>query len=415
VRIVIVNQFFWPDVAPTGVLLCDLARHLNKEGHDVTVICSGGAYTQVACDGRDRPPVKIIRIPGIPYRRGALGRLFSYATFFAGALWYELRVYRPDVVVSMTTPPLLAVAGAIVKSLRGARHFIWEMDLFPDAFVALGALAQNGLATRFLGRIEDYIRRHSDGIIVLGPCMRTRLLERGTPAHLIHVAENWADGSTISPRPNRHSGPLNIFYSGNLGMAHDIDTIADAMRNFRNDPRFLFTFAGGGVGRTRMQQMCAAERIENVRFLPYVISDDMEDHLAQADIGLVTERSSCIGTVVPSKTYSLMAAGRPILFIGPREATPSLLIDRFQCGWQIDPGDSRMLFTLLEWLSISHEAVRTSGQRARTAFDNHYDMRHGVARVAAALGIGEVSSAPVWEFVAPGSGPDLPVADSELA
>ena len=384
-RILTINQFFWPDVAATGQLLSDVARHLSAEGHDVTVICSGGSYTQAGRDTGDPPPVRILRVPGPPFQRGAKGRLVSYLMFFGGVVLYSFRVPRPEVVVTMTTPPLLAIAGTILKMIRGSRHYIWEMDVFPDALVSLGALSERGLLARFLGWIQDWSRRRSDGVIVLGPCMQARLRARGTPAHLLHVAENWADGRAISPRPMRRSGPLHVFYSGNLGLAHEIDTIAGAMRHFRSDPRFLFTFAGGGVGRGRLERFCASAAIKNARFTPYASLREMDEHLAQADIGLVTELPACIGTVVPSKVYGLMAAGRPLLFIGPNQATPGLLIQQFQCGWQIDPGDLPALIELMEWLWVNREVAWTHGQNARAAFDRHYDVSHGVSRVAAAL------------------------------
>jgi colanic acid biosynthesis glycosyl transferase WcaI len=396
-RILIINQFFWPDVAPTGQYLCDLVRHLDAKGHDITVVCSKGSYASTEEDVEDPPPAKIIQVPGMPYKRGALARLFSYAAFFSGALWHELRVPRPDMVITMTTPPMLAVAGTIMKAFRGTRHFIWEMDVYPDLLVTLGALPEHGLVTRILSWIQNYARRHSDGIIALGPCMRTRLLAGGTPEHLVHVAENWADGRSISPGPNRRSGPLKVFYSGNLGVAHDVNTIADAMRHLRNDSRFLFTFADGGVGRSQLEQICANEDIQNVRFLPYARREQMTEHLAQADIGLVTELATCTGTVVPSKTYGLMAAGRPILFVGPKEATPGLLIERFRCGWQIDPGDVQRFTGLLEWLAVRRDEAWARGDRARAAFDRHYDLPQGVSRVAAALGLGEPIEASVWE------------------
>jgi glycosyltransferase involved in cell wall biosynthesis len=387
-RIVVVNQFFWPDLAPTGQYLCDLVRHLAAGGHEVTVICSAGSYAPPKAGDREPPPVRIIRVPGTAFKRGALSRLVSYSAFFAGAFWYQLRVPRPDLVLTMTTPPLLAVAGAVVKKLRGTRHFIWEMDVFPDVLVTVGALAEKGLTTRFLGWLADTARLHSDGLIALGPCMRERLIARGVPARLIHVAENWADGSAIRPAPDRHAGPLHIFYSGNLGMAHDVDTIAGAISHFRNDARFRFTFAGAGVGRSRLERLCASQGIRNAHFLPYADKEGMSEHLAQADVGLVTERPACVGTVVPSKVYGLMAAGRPVLFIGPRQATPGLLIERFQCGWQVEPGDTAALVALLERLSDSRESTGLCGRRARAAFDRHYDLPDGVARVAAALGAG---------------------------
>lgn len=399
-KILCVNQFFWPDVAPTGQFLADLTRHIGIE-HEVTVICSAGAYAQAEEAGGEPPPVKIIRVPGFPYSRGVLARAASYSLFFCGALWHELRIARPDVVVTMTTPPMLGIVGSILKRLRGSRHYIWEMDVFPDALVSLGALSENGFIARLLGSIEDSCRRHSDGIVALGPCMRRRLVARGVPRELVHVAENWADGTTISPAPPRHSGPLNVFYSGNLGLSHDIETIAGAMRRLKNDSRFVFTFAGGGVGRTQIEQICKAEQIQNARFVPYAKRDQVGEHLAQADIGLVTERPACIGTVVPSKVYGLMAAAKPILFIGPRRATPGLVIRRFGCGWQIDTGNVDSLVELLEGLSANRDAVALRGQRARRAFERNYDLPHGVARVAAALGLarqteprGSVARAP---------------------
>jgi hypothetical protein len=114
-------------------------------------------------------------------------------------------------LITMTTPPLLGAAGTIAKAIRGTRHFIWEMDVYPNLLVTLGALGERGLVTRILSGIENCARRRSDGIIAIGSCMRTRLLAGGTPAHLVHVAENWADGSAISPGPNRRSGPLKVF------------------------------------------------------------------------------------------------------------------------------------------------------------------------------------------------------------
>lgn len=398
-RVLIVNQFFWPDVAATGQFVSDLARHLGRE-HEVTVICSGGSYASTASTD-EAPPAKIIRIPGFRYRRGALARLFSYTTFFIAALWHELRVPRQDVIVTMTTPPLLAIGGSIVKRLRGTRHYIWEMDLFPDAFVSLGALREGGWAARILGWIEDGCRRRSDGVIALGPCMRRRLVARGIPKHLVHVAENWADGSTISPQPFRRSGPINVLYSGNLGLSHDIDTIAEVMRHFRDDSRFVFTFAGGGVKRDELERICNAEGIHNAMFLPYASRDQMDEHLAQADIGLVTQRPAHIGIVVPSKIYGLLAAGRPVLFVGPRHSTADLLIRRFKCGWQIDPGNWRSMVELLERLAADRDEIQTHGHRARRAFDQHYDLPQGVARVAAAISLASPVTSRVSRAQAP--------------
>jgi glycosyltransferase involved in cell wall biosynthesis len=333
------------------------------------------------------PPVKIVRVAGTAYKRSSMARAASYSLFLLGSLWHQLIGPRFDVVLTMTTPPLLCVGGTIVKALRGTRHYIWEMDLFPDALIALGALKEHGWFVRLVGALSDYCRRKSDGIIALGPCMRRRLLARGIPKRLIRVVENWADGRVIHPRPYRRRATLHVLYSGNLGLSHDVDTILAAIRSLQSDSRFLFTFAGGGVNRDRLQQICQAEKLRNVNFIPYTARTQMSDHFATADVGLVTELPRCIGTVVPSKVYGLMAAGKPVLFVGPRCATPALLIRRFQCGWCVEPGDSGGLIDLLLRLYEDHGEVRLRGLQAREVFVEHYDLSKGVARIAQILGV----------------------------
>ncbi|MEI9973818.1 MAG: glycosyltransferase family 4 protein [Ignavibacteriota bacterium] len=331
VKILFINQFFWPDAAATGQFLEDLVRHLGAAGHEITVIASGNRYADAAALS-DPPPARIVRVRGVPFARSISGRALSYVSFFAGAWWQALRVSRPDVVVTMTTPPLLSVIGEFLQRLRGSRHFIWEMDLFPDALVSLKAMREGGWADRFLGTIADHCRRRADAIVALGPCMEARLLRRGIPAERIHIADNWADGEEIRPLPPRNAADLHVLYSGNLGLSHDIETIAAAMDALDGDHRFRFSFAGGGARRTDLEAHCRAKAIGNVNFLPYAARKDVSASLGSCDIGLVTLKPECSGTVVPSKVYGLMAAGRPLLFIGPPDASA-------RAWWSAMPAD----------------------------------------------------------------------------
>ncbi len=384
-RVLLINQFFWPDAAPTSQLLTDVSRALAKQGHDVAVLCSQGLYA--ASESTEQPPpVTVHRIPGSQFGSGKLSRAASYITFLAGALWKGATIERADVVITLTTPPMLPFLGTLLRKLRHRRHFIWEMDLFPDALVDAGMLPPTSFVLRVLGAIADYSRKRSDGVIALGECMRQRLLARGIPSHKIHVAENWSDGTLIYPLLRGDDGQLTILYSGNLGLLHDTETILSCINKLRHNKRFRFLFAGGGARRKGLKDACARNGLENVSFLPYGSRDDMAVNLAQGDLGLVTQLDSCCGTVVPSKVYGIMAAGRPLLFIGPRDATPSRIIQRFQCGWQIDCGDTQGLLDLLNELALNPTMHRVAGSRARQAFLAHYDLHRGVARICGIIG-----------------------------
>jgi colanic acid biosynthesis glycosyl transferase WcaI len=378
-RIILVNQFFWPDAAATSQLLTDVARHLAAQGHDVEVLCGESSYSG-AESADDRPPVTISRIPCWSFTRGK-GRLLSYATFFLGVLFKGLTVPRADVVMTLTTPPMLLVAGTVLQKLKHGRHFIWEMDLFPEALVDLGMLESRSWVVRLLGRISDFSRRRAERVIVLGDCMRRRLLARGISGDRIVVAENWADGRQIFPLPSAPAGPLTILYSGNLGLTHECETLMFAMDRLKHNSRFRFRFVGGGPQRASLEAFCQQRGIENVSFEAYCSREDLASSLAAGDVGLVTQRTSCVGTVVPSKVYGLMAAGRPILYIGPKESTAGQTVRRFQCGWQVDCGDGQGLVSLLQQLEADRDFVHAAGARAREAFLEHYDLHLGVARI----------------------------------
>jgi len=388
-HLLVINQFFWPDMAPTGQLLLDVTRAVEGEQNKTTAIC--GAPDYGATDHTAAPPVRILRSRLVNtklarFSRRALSRILSYASFLIGAVWNGFRIGRPDVIVTLTTPPLTSVLGRLLKLSRGCRHFIWEMDVYPDIAIDLGVLRSNSILTSVIGALADWSRRNCDGIIVLGDDMKARLVARGIPEHKIHVAENWADGQVIKPLPFPE-GPLTIHYSGNLGLAHDIDTIAGAMKRLRNDPRFHFVFAGGGGRRQQLESFCREHNIDNAFFRPYCAHAELSASLGTGHLGLVTQLPETCGSIVPSKTYGIMAAGRPILYIGPREATPARIIDRFQCGWRVDPGDVSALVSTLERLAVDRESISIAGARSRTAFEEHYDRPIGAARVAKILGL----------------------------
>ncbi len=390
----LLNQFFPPDAAPTGQLLGDVARALAAQGHSVTVVCARVPYAGDVHGGDtfEIPGVTVRRLWAASFGYSPAARLASYATFYAGALGYALFGPRPDVVLSLTTPPLLSLAGALAKILRGARHFSWEMDVYPDIAVALSVFRRGSPLDRATGGLADFSRRRCDGIIALGSSMRDRLIARGIPADKIAVAENWADGALISPRPFPPSQPLVVLYSGNFGRAHDMSTIAGAVTRLADPARFHFVFAGAGSRYVQLQAFCEAANVKNVSFLRYQERGRLAEHFGSCHAGLVTQLPATCGSVVPSKTYAMMAAGRPFIYAGPATGVPALIAERFGCGWRIEPGDSAALADLLESLAAQPELLAAAGARARQAFLDHYDVEHGVARILGILGLAEAPS-----------------------
>jgi glycosyltransferase involved in cell wall biosynthesis len=392
-RILFLNQFFWPDTAATGQLLSDVAEHLAASGESVGVICGSANYG--GFNSSPRPRVAITRLNDAKLARRVAGRMGTYLSFLAGSLWHGLCGPKPDLVVTLTTPPLLSLVGLAIQRWRGARHIIWEMDIYPDIAADLGVLKPGGFAAKALGWLADVSRNRADRVIVLGECMRRRLLTHGLPNDKICVAENWADSDAL-PGAHRHgepaapgaSGAFSVLYSGNFGRAHDAETIAGAMAELKGGEAFRFVFAGGGSRQAWLRSFCESNGVENARFLPYCERGELSARLASGHVGLVTQQPASIGAVVPSKIYGILAAGRPVLFVGPRESTIADIIERWGCGWQIDCGDVGGLVTLLRYLGEHREVVHAAGVRAHQAFVSRYQRSLGVARWAAVLHAG---------------------------
>lgn len=326
----------------------------------------------------------MIRVPSFPFSRNPVGRLLSWGSFFVFAVWRLLLLRRCDILVTMTTPPGLSVPAAILHRWLGARLWIWEMDVYPDVLIATGGLSADSLPARLLSRIFTWSRRRADGIIALGECMKRRLTASGVPENNIHIAANWADDKpAVSMAPCSPS--LRILYSGNLGMAHEVETLKTVVTNLARQPAIQFLFAGGGAARPELETHCRKAGIANVSFQSYGNDLEFDKNLRECHIGLVTLRDGCQGTVVPSKVYSLLAMGRPVLFIGPSDATPALLIDEYRCGWHFAPGQTTEIERHILALLQNPEPLRTASAHARLAYERHFTRAIGVARILETL------------------------------
>ena len=386
-HIVVISQFFWPDLSGASQLATDLVRELVRRGVKVTVVA--GESSTGGDNDTEPPAAEIVRVSEFRFARNSLIRTLSYLSFFALVLGCLPRLREADLIITLTNPPLLPFVGTIFQSLTRARHVIWEMDMYPDLAVDLGVLVPGSLVTRLSGALIDFSRRRAQYIISLGPCMTRRLLARGTPENKIRLAESWADGELYKPASRRTpSGRVTVLYAGNMGLAHDFDSISAAMMELKADPRFHFSFIGDGCRMDALKKFCESHGVSNAHFGSFkpprrLVAEDF----TTASVGLVTQNSACSGTVVPSKIYGLLAAGLPVIFIGPGNATPALTIKQFQCGWHIECGRGEELVSLLRIQADNPRLVSEAGARARRAFQDHFALPLGVDRICRILGV----------------------------
>lgn len=386
-KIVFVNRFFYPDHSATSQMLSDLAFHLAATGdYPICVITSRQRYDKP--DARLLPTeqihgVDIIRVATPRFGRGNLiGRLVDYLGFYIAATWVLLRtVERGDIVVAKTDPPLISIPAAVICRLRGARLINWLQDLFPEVAIALGVRGARGPLGRLLLRWRNWSLQTACMNVAIGERMRELLLTEGISAERIVVIHNWADGTAIIPvvpaeNPLRKEWGLDekfvVGYSGNLGRAHEFETLIGTAEQLRDRADIVFLIIGGGAQARRMEKAAALHGLSNLMFKPYQPRERLHHSLTVADIHLAILRPELEGLIVPSKYYGIAAAGRPTLFIGAGDGEIARIIHENDCGFTVAPGDTAALTAAI--LTARSDASGKQGENARRSFEAVFDM-----------------------------------------
>lgn len=385
-RIVFVNRYFHPDLSATSQILFDLATRLVEQGVDVHVLCSRQMYEDPRADLPAEEIVGGVRVHRVATARFGrdrlVGRAGDYASFHAAVLRPLLALVRAgDVLVAKTDPPLISVVAAFVARRRRALLVNWLQDVFPEV---AEHLTDRGLP-RPVGRVLRGLRNRSlraaSANVVLGTRMREHVLRQRVAAGRITVIENWADGDTVRPldagasRLRLELGLGSRFvvgYSGNLGRAHDVDTLLGAARRLRDDAGVVFLMVGGGAGMRRIAAAACAERLSNFRFLPYQPRETLADSLAAADVHLATLLPQLEGLIVPSKFYGILASGRPTLFVGDPDGEVPRVIRATGCGVAVATGDPDALVAAIGFLRAYPGRARDMGRAARALFEGRY-------------------------------------------
>jgi len=412
-RLLFVNQYYWPDHASTAQHLTDLVESLAARGHECHVLCAQGCYKP----GTPRPPafevhngVHIHRVPATSLgRKSTFRRMADYLSFYARALTGALALPRFDVIVTLTTPPIIGLIGTILRKLRGTRHVYWSMDLHPDASIALGKMSPRNPVVAWLSRLSDLVYRQADKVVVLGPYMADRVAAKGVRPERLTTIPVWSRRDEIYPLP-REGHPLRAehgladkfvaMYSGNLGLAHTTAEFLDAARRLRDRDDIVFLFVGDGPRMAEVHAAQEAEGLANVRFLDYFPREQLHASLSLADAHLISMRDEMTGIVVPGKLYGAMASGRPAVFVGPAHCESADTVRQAGCGLTVRTGDADGLVEALTRLAADPEAARAMGERGRAAFLEGHERapccdRWAQAITAVASGAGAVAQSGV--------------------
>ncbi len=366
---VFTNRVYPPVSGATGELLKELAEGLAAVGARVVVITSRGPQDLSLPNRETNNGVELIRVGSAPFTRAShVRRAVSYAGLYPQFAWQVARLGKVDAVVTMTDPPLQVVAGSL-GACRARKKIHWAQDIYPELAEELGVLKHGSLPARALRKISTATLRGQDEVVVVGRCMRQRLIDRGVDARSIEVIPNWSPVKEASPQSvddmRRRLGWDSDFiamYSGNLGLAHDFDTLVEAAAQLTG-AGVRIIFAGAGPRLEQVKQVM--QPFPHVSFIPSQPREDLAAFLGAVDVHLVTVHPQLSGLVVPSKFYGIMMAGRAVVYIGPEDSEVSLSLRESGAGVALRNGDGVGVASVLRDLKADRARVAEMREKAR--------------------------------------------------
>jgi len=388
-RLTIVTQFFPPDFAATGQYMDELSTHLGNQGMDVHVFTGQPSYAFEVAEApaeEQRGRVHITRSPFLRDRsRQMTGRTLSSLAFCLHAFWHLLqRRHRGDLILFVSEPPYLQTLGFILNLLFGTAYACLVYDLYPDVVEGLDVLPPHHPILKIWDRLNRWVWRHAEQVIVPCGTMRDRILQKHPELqNAITVIHNWSDPSWIKPlakaenpfvQTHQLGDRFTVLYSGNMGRCHDMDTILGAAQELDGEP-IEFVFIGGGPKLKQCQQQVAEWKLSNCRFLPYQDKTLLPQSLTACNLHLVSIDVGMEGLVAPSKFYSALSSGRPVAIICEAHSYLRELVSAANCGAAFVNGDRQGLANFIRYLSKDAEMAQRLGLSGHQYIWEHFTVQ----------------------------------------
>jgi putative colanic acid biosynthesis glycosyltransferase WcaI len=351
-RLLVLSQVYPPDPASVGQHMADAAVAMAGRGWNVLVLAANRGYDDPSMKyarREVRDGVSVRRLPLSSFGKSSIVmRLIAGSVFMVQCILRGLFAKRPACILVSTSPPMCSIAAMVIAAVRRAPIKYWVMDLNPDQMIALGRITERSLPARVFNAINRAILRRADDVIVLDRFMAERVNRKADVRAKQTLMPPWPHDDHLAVvdhadnpfrAEHRLDGRFVIMYSGNHGFSTPVSTVLQAALALQDEPRLLFMFIGGGVGKKEVEDTIARHRPRNVVSLPYQPLEMIKYSLSAADVHLVSVGDPVVGVVHPCKVYGAMAVARPILLLGPDPCHVSDLLKAHCLGWHIRHGD----------------------------------------------------------------------------
>ena len=396
-RILTVCYIYPPEVQPAGVMTRELAEYLAARGHAPTVITGFPnhphgvvfeGYRKRVRQWEQREPFGVLRVwHTTSPKRTTLPRLAFYGSFALSSLLNGLSCGGQDVVFSLSSPVAGGLACLLLARLKRARFVYGVWDIYPETAVQAGVLRPGRLAS-WLRRVDTWVCRHADRVVVLSEGFRGLLADRGIPPEKIEVLPIWIDAEEVRPLPRMNrwrekqgidEHTFVVLYAGTIGLISGAQYVVETARLLQ-DQDILFLFVGEGLVKDEITQRAADLGLRNMRFLPFAPREHLAEVQATADVSLVTLLPGQGRTSVPSKVLGYMAAARPVIAAVEDDSDTAEWLRAADCGLIVRPQDAQALADAIVRLQADAALRPRLGENGRRYLVAHHTKEAALGR-----------------------------------
>ncbi len=387
-KVVILNHYYAPDVASSGHLLFELAEEIARLGADTSVVTCRPSYgppeSWQKCPRKEiKNGVKTLRMNATRFSKDSIiGRLVNIASFMIPlTLFHVLPKRKGKVFLYTTNPPFLGFVGGFSSFLFPHNYAVLLHDAYPDIAVWLGKIKKGGFIDRFWHWCNKFMYNRAKQVIVLSEAAKELVINHyGTAPDRVHVIPNWADPTDLLPKPKTESTfakehdlvePFTVLYSGNLGLYYEFEMILEGAKQLLGE-NFRLVITGAGGGKSKIAEAIQNKGLTNTILLGYTPQEEFNDALNCCDALIVTIAKGIDGISFPSKLYTCLSVGRPIIAFSTPSSELRPIIEDNKIGAWLEITDSDGFVSYIRHLMKNPDEALATGKRARTLLETKY-------------------------------------------
>lgn len=378
-RIWLISEYYYPVVVTTGYYVTEIAEYLALKGKDVGVICTNNTYyesdTVSSAEHEIHNGVEIFRVLDKRITKDHLVKR-AMRLLFSSISIYKLAkklIKEGDEVIILTNPAFLMLFMPKVRRLTKCRYHILVHDIFPENLVSIGKFSNQSFVFKFLKKLFDKAYSAADSCISIGSDMTEVIKAKTKNGKPITKITNWADVDDVclinkkdtrlyAEYKDELQDNVVFMFAGNLGKAQGLENYLEAIKlTSKTNTKFLFV----GAGAKSEDIKNFSKTNDKVVFAGFRNRSEQNDFLNACDIGVVTLADGMFGLGVPSKSYNLMATGKPILYIGESDSEIAYCIKKYNIGWVVEPNNPQALKDMIDTILGHQEDIPQKSLNAR--------------------------------------------------